>query len=230
MGRLIDRQRQAAARQARDERVERIRSEAARLFATLPYVEVTLDAIGQSAGVKRGVASMYFGSREQLFLLLLREELERCYGAITDDLAAHRGWLSDAAVARLLARRLAERTLLCRLLALAPIVLEQNAEIMEADRFLRWQRGRMTELGRAIEGRGRGLGSGDGLQLLLRLQLAAAAMHPLADPRGSLAVNIHDPDFAAFKLDLAAELEQVAMAVLGGARRKGRGKVRRTEP
>jgi AcrR family transcriptional regulator len=222
MGKLIDRQRQAAARQARDERVERIHSEAARLFATQPYVEVTLDAIGQSAGVKRGVASMYFGSREQLFLLLLRAELERFYEAVREGLAAHRSWLSDTALARLLAGRLAERTLLCRLLALAPIVLEQNAEIMEADRFLRWQRGRMFELGGVLERRGRRLGSGDGLRLLLRLQLAAAAVQPLADPRGSLAVNIHDPDFADFKVDLAVELEQAAMAALGHARRQRR--------
>jgi AcrR family transcriptional regulator len=222
MGKLIDRQRRAAARQAKDERMERMRREAIRLFATLPFVEVTLDAIGQSAGAKRGVASMYFGSKEQLFLLLLREELERYYGEVTDGLAARRSRLSDAAIARLLAGRLAGRILLCRLLALAPIVLEQNVEIMEADRFLRWQRGRMAELGRAIEARGRGLAPGDGLRLLLRLQLTAAAMHPLADPRGSLAVNIHDPDFADFRVDLPVELEEVALSALGAARRARR--------
>jgi hypothetical protein len=55
-------------------------------------------------------------------------------------------------------------------------------------------------------------------------------VQPLADPRGSLAVNIHDPDFADFKVDLAVELEQAAMAVLGEARRKVRGRDRRTEP
>jgi AcrR family transcriptional regulator len=222
MGRLIDRQRRAAARQAKDERMERMRREALRLFATLPFVEVTLDAIGQSAGAKRGVASMYFGSKEQLFLLLLREELERYYGEVTDGLAARRSRLSDAAMARLLAGGLAGRILLCRLLALAPIVLEQNVEIMEADRFLRWQRGRMAELGRTIEARGRGLAPGDGLRLLLRLQLTAAAMHPLADPRGSLAVNIHDPDFADFRVDLPVELEEVALSALGAARRARR--------
>jgi AcrR family transcriptional regulator len=229
MGKLIDRQRQAAARQAKDERMERMRREAIRLFATLPFVEVTLDAIGQSAGAKRGVASMYFGSKEQLFLLLLREELERYYGAITAGLAAHRKQLSDAVIARLLAGGLAGRLLLCRLLALAPIVLEQNAEIMEADRFLRWQRGRMAELGQAIEGRGCGLAPGDGLRLLLRLQLTAAAMHPLADPRGSLAVNIHDPDFADFRVDLPAELERLALSVLGAARRERRSAAPATE-
>lgn len=202
--------------------MERMRREAIRLFSTLPFVEVTLDAIGQSAGAKRGVASMYFGSKEQLFLLLLREELERYYGEVTDGLAARRRRLSDAAIARLLAGGLAGRLLLCRLLALAPIVLEQNAEIMEADRLLRWQRGRMAELGRMIEARGRGLAPGDGLRLLLRLQLAAAAMHPLADPRGSLAVNIHDPDFADFRVDLPVELERVALSALGAARRARR--------
>jgi hypothetical protein len=80
----------------------------------------------------------------------------------------------------------------------------------------------MAELGRTIEARGRGLAPGDGLRLLLRLQLTAAAMHPLADPRGSLAVNIHDPDFADFRVDLPVELEEVALSALGAARRARR--------
>ena len=222
MGRLIDRERREAARQAKDERIQRIRAEAIRLFATLPFVEVTLDAIGQRAGVKPGVSSMYFGSKEALFLLLLRDELDLWYGAALDALAAPKARRSDAALARLLAEGLTGRKLLCRLLCLAPIVLEQTAEIVEADRFQRWQHGRMAEVGRAIESRGRGLGPGAGLRLLLRLQLAAAAAHPFADPRGSLAVNIHDPNFTDFRIDLAAELELVALSALGAARRERR--------
>lgn len=210
MGRLIDPARRAAAKEAKEERTHRIRKEALRSFVKLPFVEVTLDAIGQRAGAKRGVASMYFGSKEELFLQLLREELDPFYEELLKQLRARAARLPNPRLARLLAHELAGRTVLCRLLALAPIVLEQNMEIMEAHRFHRWQRDRMSEVGREIERRSRGLDRGEGLRLLLRLQLMAAAAYPFADPRGSLAVNLHDPDFADFHLDVAEELEQLA--------------------
>jgi AcrR family transcriptional regulator len=219
MGKLIDRERRAAAKEAKEDRLERLRKEALRSFVKLPFVEVTLDAIGQRAGVKKGVGSMYFGSKEELFLLLLREQLDGWYRAVLDELGAHAARLSDARLARLLARGLAERAVVCRLLALAPIVLEQNMEIMEAYRFQRWQRDRMVEVGREIERRSRGLRPGDGLRLLLRLQLMAAASYPFADPRGSLAVNLHDPDFADFRLDVAEELEHLALESLRASHR-----------
>jgi hypothetical protein len=77
----------------------------------------------------------------------------------------------------------------------------------------------MVEVGREIERRSRGLRPGDGLRLLLRLQLMAAASYPFADPRGSLAVNLHDPDFADFRLDVAEELEHLALESLRASHR-----------
>lgn len=226
MGKLIDRDRRAAAKEAKQDRRRRIRKEALRSFLKLPYVEVTIDAIGQRAGVKKGMVSMYFGSKEELFLLLLQEQLDAWYRDLADRLKANPARLPSRKLARLLAGGLADRAALCRLLALAPIVLEQNMEIMEAYRFQRWQRDRMVEVGRELERRSRALERGDGLRLLLRLQLAAAAAQPFADPRGSLAVNLHDPDFADFRIDLAGELEHLAASALctpgeGGAEAEG---------
>ena len=214
MGRLIDRDRRTAAKEAKEDRKRRIRKEALRSFLKLPYVEVTVDAIGQRAGVKKGMVSMYFGSKEELFLLLLQEQLDTWYRELSDRLRAHPARLPANKLTGLLASGLAERTALCRLLALAPIVLEQNMEIMEAYRFQSWQRDRMVEVGRELERRSRNLERGNGLRLLLRLQLAAAAAQPFADPRGSLAVNLHDPDFVDFRIDLAEELERIAAADL----------------
>ena len=79
MGKLIDRSKRERAQERRVLRKKRIIEVAQSIFARMPYVEVTLDAIGQSADVDRGVASMYFGSKEELFLLLLKKELEGWY-------------------------------------------------------------------------------------------------------------------------------------------------------
>ena len=79
MGRLIDPEKRARAKSKRIERKSRILKVARSTFSKLPFVEVTLDSIGQRADVDRGVASMYFRSKEELFLRVLREELADWY-------------------------------------------------------------------------------------------------------------------------------------------------------
>jgi AcrR family transcriptional regulator len=214
MGRLIDRQRRARAKEAKQDRMKDIREEAVRSFVKLPYVEVTLDAIGRRAGVKKGVPSMYFGTKEELFLELLREQLDAWYDDIGRRLGAQRARLSDARLARLVSTTLSDRPVLCRFLSLAPVVLEQNMEIMAADRFHRWQRDRMSAVGAELERRSRGMKQGQGLRLLHLVQLMTAAFHGYSDPRGSLAFNLHDPDFADFRIDLEQELAALIRSLL----------------
>ena len=102
---------------------------------------------------------------------------------------------------------MAPRSALTRLLSVAAVVLEQNMEIMESDRFQRWQRERMTDVASELEKGSTKLERGQGLRLLHRVQLMVAAYHPFAEPKGSLAFSLHDPDFAGFRIDLEKELE-----------------------
>lgn len=214
MGKLIDKRRREQAKLAKKERMLRIREEATRSFVKLPYVEITLDAVGQRAGVKKGVASMYFGTKEELFLELLREQLDGWYGELEQKLSAQRSRMSSSKSARLVANSLAERSVLVRFLSLAQVVLEQNMEIMSADRFHRWQSDRMTKVGAALEQKSRELERGTGKRLLHLVQLMAAAYHGYSDPRGSLAFNLHDPDFADFRIDMSRDLETITHALM----------------
>ena len=68
MGRLIDRTRRARAKNAKKDRMAAIRKEGRQSFAKMPYVEITLDSVGRRAGVKNGIASMYFGSSRVISL------------------------------------------------------------------------------------------------------------------------------------------------------------------
>jgi AcrR family transcriptional regulator len=221
MGRLIDRDRKERAKKAKKVRIANILEEARRSFLKLPYVEITLDAIGRRSGVKKGIASMYFGSKEELYLKLLQEELEDWYDAIERGLEAQPARMSDRKVAGLLASSLAERKGMLRYLAQAAIVLEQNTEIMEAYRFHRWQRDRMVEVGNKLERRVAGMKDGDGLRLLHRIQLIAAGYQPYFDPRGSLAVNLIDPDFEDLRLDMEPEIEREVIQSLANRGRVG---------
>jgi hypothetical protein len=122
--------------------------------------------------------------------------------------------VSDAKISRLIADSIAARPVVARLLSLAAPVLEQNMEIMEADRSQRWHRGRTIAAGQALAKSSQNLRRGQGLRLVHMVQIVTAALQPYADPRGSLAFNLHDPDFVEFKVDLARDLETVIQSLL----------------
>jgi AcrR family transcriptional regulator len=214
MGKLIDPKRRERAKREREQRKERILAVARLTFDRLPFAEVSLDSIGHAAGVDRGVASMYFRTREELFLLLLREELAGWYGTIEKDLDRHEGLFASSELTGILAASLAARPGLTRLLSLEPVVLEQNLDPMEAFRFQRWRRDRMVAVGELLESKVDGMVEGDGIRLLHRAQLLASALKPAADPRGAAAYEVGDPDFALFKLDFESELKRILTAIL----------------
>ena len=214
MGKLIDRKRRERAKQQRAVRKKRVMEEARSIFVRLPYVEVTLDTIGQAAAVDRGIASMYFRTKEELFLLLIRGELAEWYEEIEKSLGDVKDWLDRGSLAELLARSVAERPTMSRYLSLLPVVLEQNIEVMEVFRFQRWRRDRMAEAGKFVERSTRFLEPGQGSRLLYLVQLVAAGLEPAANPKGAAAFERGDPEFKGFWIDLEAELKRIVSAML----------------
>jgi len=214
MGRLIDPEKRDRAKRQRVERKARILEVARSTFSKLPFVEVTLDNIGQRADVDRGVASMYFRSREELFLRVLREELADWYSALEAELGRADDPLSQVDLAELLATSLAGRPELTRLLSLEAVVLEQNLDAMEVFHLQRWRRDRMAAVGAILEQKVDGLEEEDAMRLLHRVQLLTAALRPAADPKGAASYEVGDPDFAVFKIDFEMELKGLVAALL----------------
>ena len=214
MGRLIDPEKRARAKGQRIEKKARILSVARSTFSRLPFVEVTLDSIGQRADVDRGVASMFFRSKEELFLRILREELDDWYSALETELDRAENGLSQSALSDLLARSLSERPELRRFLSFEAVVLEQNLDAMEAFRFQRWRRDRMVAIGEDLDRRVERLEEGGGIRLLHRVQLLTSALQPAADPKGAATYEVGDPDFEVFNIDFEAEMKRFVVAML----------------
>ncbi len=214
MGRLINREKRERAKRERAEKKRRILEEARTTLMRMPFVEVTLDTIGQHAHVERGVASMFFRTREELFLLILRDELEEWFDALEGELAGSGDRAGRSDPVRMIARSLAERPELCRFLSLLPVVLEQNMEAMEVFRFQLRRKDRMLEVGGLIDGAADGLEPGTGFRLLHTAQLLVTGLEMAARPRGAAAFERTDPDFAGFWIDLDDELERLLRAAL----------------
>jgi AcrR family transcriptional regulator len=214
MGKLIDPEKRERARRQRVERKKRILQVARSTFSKLPFVEVTLDSIGQRADVDRGVASMYFKSKEEIFLRILREELSEWYSELEATLDRSGKSIAGPEMVEILVMSLADKSDLARLLSLEMVVLEQNLDAMETFRFQRWRRDRMVAIGTSIERAVDDLDEGGGVRLLHRAQLLTAALSPAANPRGAATYEVGDPDFEFQSIDLAAELRTLLNACL----------------
>ena len=214
MGKLIDQEKRARAKGAKKERIARILEAASFCFVHLPFAEVTLDGIGQRAKVRQGLPTLYFCSREELFLNLLNRELDAWCEDIKERLAGA-GPLSPSQLAGLVVDSLAERRTLTRLLSLLPGVLEQGGDVSVAMAFGERQHRRVATLGEAIEGRCSAVGSGQGAAFMRRVFLLVTGLEPAAHPVGAAALSSWDGERSGGALDFETELAFLLERVLG---------------
>ncbi len=206
MGRLIDPERRRRAREVREERRRRILTEADRSFVELPPADVDLDVIGRRADVKAGIVSMYFGSREELYMAVLRRRLETWQQDLETRLAKVGGRGGAGRVADDLAASLAARPELVRLLGVMGTMVEGCGDITAALGFSRWYQERLRSLAGVVLKRCRGGDRDEAARLIHRTLLLAGALGFVAFPRGAGVLAVHEAPHLA--VDLEAELRR----------------------
>ena len=164
MSALLNRERRAKAQETRRKRRGAILAAAADLFEKQPYDSVTLDTIGRRVGVAKGIASLHFHTKEELFLEVMRSELDEWFDAVELRIEGAAGPLPE-----ILAEELAARPTMTRLLCVLHNITEQNVEILPAQNFLNRLRDRTTALGRTIEQNHPAFPQGEGAIFLRRL-------------------------------------------------------------
>jgi AcrR family transcriptional regulator len=213
---LLNKERRDRARQTRRKRREETIAAASHLFVRQPYVDVTLDSIGRRVGVAKGLASLHFPTKEDLFLEVLKRELSAWFDDTERWLNSGPGPIENAALARFLAEDLAGRPDLTRLLAVLHNVLEQNVEVGGAHDFVDWLRERALALALRLDDRCAGFEVGDGAAFLRRLAVFVVGMRQTASPSGIFAALLLDENLAPFKTGQREELEYLVSRVLPG--------------
>lgn len=207
MGKLIDQERRAKAKAEKGERMRRIVAAATHAFEHQPFAEVSLDSIGRRAGVRQGLASMYFGSKEELYLSLVDSELREWSQQLEITLE---GEVNEGCLGDTLAASLAERALLLRLLSQIHVVLEQTPDVSAAVAFQQNQEERLLALGARVaicHGR---LSSHSAARLVYRVLLSAAGLRAVT--------GLLSPTEEVFRVELASELTSFVNALLAAAR------------
>ncbi len=140
-------------------RREEIINACEKLYQTMSFKEITLKEIGNELPFSRPTIYNYFETKEEIFLALFRREYERW---IVDLDAIHKGndSLTKEALASKIARSLADRPQLLKLIAMNIYDMEANSRIEQLTEFKRTYRRLINTLegifGKFLVGRAEG--------------------------------------------------------------------------
>ncbi|MEU6780270.1 TetR family transcriptional regulator [Nonomuraea angiospora] len=192
---------------------------------------VSLGAVAEAVGLAKSNIMRYFGTREEIYLILAADEwhqwaaavttrLESASDGVAPDGAASGGGASSGVaaggVAATLAETLADRPLLCDLLSQTATTLEHNVSVEAARTFKRAIHAVIADLGEQVA-RVTGLTAGEGVELVSAATALAGILYPIANPSPTLAeLYAQDPDIAATCPDFLATLTRALKALQAG--------------
>lgn len=107
---------------------------AERLWTTTPYAELSMNQVAREVKLAKGTLYLYFETKEELFLALLAEHLQRWLEQLTALLDERQPQTPDE-VARVLLQSARDQEPLRRLLILLGTVLERNVRPELARKF-----------------------------------------------------------------------------------------------
>ncbi len=187
---------------------------ATQLFADADFDAVTIARVAQQAGVAKGTAYLYFATKEALFLELVLEALAQWLLDLTQRLGRIR---AARAVPRAIAKSLAERRDLRRLLVLLHSVIEPHLDEATARSFKIFMRDLLADVSALIMRKIPGLTLTDASTLVLQTHALVISLTQLAEPPAVIAqVMAADPSLHSMQIEFESFLASTLMTLVNG--------------
>ncbi|MGH8378656.1 MAG: TetR family transcriptional regulator [Gammaproteobacteria bacterium] len=185
-------------------------------FDELSYDVLTMERIAADADVAKGTLYLYFHSKEEVFLALYEQELERWFDELDAGLEKNSHNASFDSVVQLMSDSLADRPAFLRLIAILHTVLERNVDHATVRRFKTRLKERVLHTGALLEASLRFLKPGQGADLLLKINALVIGFQHLAEPSEVVEAVLKEPDLALFRVNLTEQLLGALRTLLMG--------------
>jgi len=184
-----------------------ILASALRLFEDARYDEATMANVARSAGIAKGTLYLYFPTKETLFLELLGDRLGAWFEDLERDLAAAENSGEGVDVPVVVARSLAKRQSMCRLLSILHSTLERNVDEDLVRQFKVRLAEQLAEGATSLQLFLPRLSPAEVHSLLLRTHALTIGLIQMANPVHSVKASYDsDPRLSGFKVDFELEL------------------------
>ncbi|MGH8280610.1 MAG: TetR/AcrR family transcriptional regulator [Gammaproteobacteria bacterium] len=185
-------------------------------FDALPYDALTMDSIAADADVAKGTLYLYFHSKEEVFLALYEQELERWFDELDAGLEKNNHNASFDSVVLLISDSLEDRPAFLRLIAILHTVLERNVDHATVRRFKTRLKERVLHTGALLEACLRFLKPGQGADLLLKINALVIGFQHLAEPSEVVEAVLKEPELVLFRVNLTEQLLGTLRTLLMG--------------
>lgn len=194
---------------------------AAAMLAEMPVAQISLNELSRRVGLAKSNVLRYFESREAVLLELLdvasQEWLGGLGGALATAVDAGTPYERGDQVAATLATSLADRPVLCDLLASQAAVLEHNVSPEVAARYKRTSIANAITLSGLIGEHIRELGEHDAMRFTAATVMVTGAVWTHSRPAAAmLAAYDADPSLAAMRMDFTTALRETLEVLITG--------------
>ena len=187
---------------------------ATQLFADSDFDAVTIARVAARAGVAKGTAYLYFSTKETLFLDLVRQALKQWFVDFSRSLSRVR---SVRAVPLVLAKSLAQKRDLRRLLVLLHSVIEPHIDEATARSFKEFMRDLLAQASRLIVRKIPGMTLASASTLVLQTHALVISLTQLAEPAPVVAkVMAADPSLQPMQIEFEPFLARTLTTLVRG--------------
>ena len=207
----------ARSLQDKDLRRHHLIEAAAQLFAEGDFDSVTIARVAELAGVAKGTAYLYFATKEALFLELVRAELSGWFDALSQRLERMRSSQPASAVPQAMARVVAQRPVLRRLLVLLHGVIEPHIDQATARAFKLYLADLLLRVSTLIARKIPGFTREDAVTLVLQNHALVISLTQLSQPPPVIAqVLAADPALQSMLIDFEPFLAHTLRTLVRG--------------
>ena len=210
----------ARSDEQKEQRRQALLAAAARLYEGQPIEDVSLNAIAREANISKGNVYRYFESREDLFLQLTLDSLDRWIQALVRRLGSLTPPAAADDIARVFAETIVEHARFARLSSVLSTVLETN---VSTEAVVRFKTQYFTILEPLREAVGRALSeldADDGAQMIETAYFLMVGMWPSAHPAPAVKVALKRPELQAACINFEPRFAALLANAIRGLRKR----------
>lgn len=211
----------AITEQQKNERRRNVLASARRLFEQEDFQSITIAQIARKSGIAKGSVFLYFKTKEELFLCLTLEELERWNDEFDRRLEeiVHGKTAQSSDLLDLIDSTLLNNSILVRLLAMVNVIFEQNIGYEQAYHFKRVLLKRAQHTGQLLDKSVSFFRTGDGVKFYLYLYVLIIGLHQASNPAPIIKKVLRHPDFHVFNINFRSYFLEMLKYLLDGMKR-----------
>ncbi|WP_378742258.1 TetR family transcriptional regulator [Nocardia brasiliensis] len=209
----------ARSEEQRLERRRQVLVTAAAMLTEMPVAQLSLNELSRRIGLAKSNVLRYFESREAVLLELLQARMQDWVADLEHSAEPDAGTPRQRGdrLAEIVAVSMAQRPVLCELLAAQAAVLEHNISTEVAIQYKHAMRRSVQALTRLVQCHLPELATGDADLLVETILLVAMGAWPWSQPSEAMrAAYAADPELAAMGLDFTEVLRRTVATTISG--------------